>query len=272
MTERNRLANGRFLHDLSNWTAVDAVYSAGDGDEHYGVALVSDGGSIAQEFAVTQVRVHSLHLAIKPTGDVTGSQVIATITDGDGNTVKATNLTGTAATWGETTLTLGLAPGTTYTLTLSNDSGSDVKFDDVWLWYVPLTRAEIAARVAAKLGQLATDRSLSTSADGDLTEGDYTYPVDAGLRSVGAINPETGEPDTRYVDIEMVAQVLDAVGQEVLERLARDYATITDLAVGPRRESRSQTAAMLQKVTAARGGAKVQVRKLRHRADDYTLG
>jgi hypothetical protein len=270
--ERNHLTNGRFLHDLDDWVLSDAAYYAGDGDEHYGTARVQDGGSIAQEFSVPYTRVYSLHLALKPDSDVSGSEVTATATDGDGNTVKVQNLTGSTDTWGETTVTLGLAPGTTYTLTLSNASGGVVLFDDVWVYHVPTTRANVAARVNAKLGQLATDQGLDTFADGDLTEGDFTYAVDAGLRSIGAINPETGEPDVRYVEPEQVAALIDAVEQEMLERLVRDYSTVVDIAVGPRRESRSQTAQMLQDQVSKRGGAKVQVRKLRHRADDYEMG
>lgn len=272
MSERNHLANGRFLHNLSNWDALAAAYSAGDGDAHYGVALVADGGEIEQSFAVPYARVYRLHVALKPTGDVTGSQVVASIVDGDGEAVTTVALAASAETWTEVEAAVGLAPGTTYVLTLLNASGADVKFDDVWLWFVPATRAEIAARVAAKLGQLATDRSLSATAVGSLTEGDYTYAIDAGLRDAGAINPETGLPDVRYVDPALVSGVLDAVEQEMLERLTRDYATITDLTVGPRREARSQTAKLLQETVNARGGAKVQVRALHHRADDFELG
>jgi len=272
MAERNHLVNGRFLHNLNGWTAVDAAYNAGAGDDHYGVALLEDGGSISQTFGVAYARSYSLHSAVKPTNTLITNEVLATLTDGDGNTLVALSLEGTAATWTENTDEVGLAPGTTFTLTISNDSGADVSVDDVWLWFVPLTRAEIAARVHAHLGQLATDRSLSTTAVGALTEGDYTYAVDAGLRNTGAVNPETGEPDVRYVDPGMIAGLLDAVELEMLRRLERDYATVTDLTIGPRREARSQTAEMLAKATQAAGGGKATVRKMRHRADDYEMG
>ncbi len=256
MSERSRLVNGRFLHDLDNWTVSGAVYSAGDGDEHYGVAVLSTGGGyIEQMFSVPRVRAYSLHIAVKAVGvTLSGSNVTARITDGDGNTVATEDLGGAADVWTENTITLGLAGGTTYTLRITNnDAGADVRLDDVWLWHVPMTRAAMAARVAAKLARLASQRNLSTAVSGSLTEGDYTYAVDAGLRAVGAVNPETGEPDVRYVEVDQVNAALDAIEREMLERLRRDYAVEVDIALGPRREALSQVGRALGEMVSARG-------------------
>lgn len=249
MAELNHLNNGRFMHDLNNWVISGATYSAGDGDDHYGVAVLSTGGDyVEQTFSVPRFRSYTLNLAVKAVGaDLSGAQATARITDGDGSTVVTTNLTGTADTWTENTITLGLAPGTTYTLRLSNASATgDVRIDDVWLWFVPVTRAEIAARVHAKLARLATDRSLSVSTD-------YEYAIDAGLRAIGAISPETGTPDTRYLSEEQINAVLNEVEREMLEQLQRDYATEVDLAVGPRREALSQIGAALSRLVGSGG-------------------
>lgn len=277
MTERNRLTNGRFMHDLNNWTASDAVYSAGDGDEHYGVAVLSTGGgTLSQTFSVPHFRLYTLHIAVKAVGsDLSTDQVTVAITDGDGNTVISDDLSGTADTWTDNTMDLGLAPGTTYTLRLTNVSAAgDVRLDDVWLWWLPITRASIAARVAAKLGRLATDRSLSATASGSLTEGDYTYAIDAALRSLGALDPDTALPDVRYLDFGQVNSVLDAAEREMLEKLRRDYAVEVDIGVGSRRESLSQIGRALDGLigTGGAGGGQagqVTVRKLRREADDY---
>jgi hypothetical protein len=278
--ERNRLVNGRFLHNLNNWTASNAVYSAGDGDDHYGVAVLSTGGGyIEQTLGVVNARSHSLHIAVKPVGGaLSAGQATLRITDGDGNTVATQNLSGDADAWTESTYTFGLAPGTTYTVRITNVSAAgDVKIDDVWLWWVPKTRAQLATMVHTKLARLATDRSLSTTAAGALTEGSYTYAVDAGLRAVGAIDPETDLPDVRWLDASLLDTALDAIEKEILEQLQRDYAVEVDITMGPHSERLSQKHAALEKLTGAAGssqgsgGGRVVMRKLHYQANDYDL-
>jgi len=276
MSERSLLDNGRFLSDLSGWelTAGAPAYSVGDGDDHYGVAALAVGDAIAQDFSVPNARQYTLHLSVKCAAQVTAGMVTAVITDGDGNTVKTIQPTAAAATWTESETTLGLTPGNTFTLTLTNVSASgSVSVDDVWLWFVPITRAQIAAQVAVRLGRLASDRSLSTTLSGALTEGDYTYAVDNGLRSANAINDETGLPDVRYLNAEDVDAALDAVTIEMLGRLHLDYAAEVDIQVGPRRENLSQKSAAIEKVLsgqAASSTGRIQQRKMRHTlAEEY---
>lgn len=274
--ERSYLANGRFLQNIDQWTASNASYSAGDGDEHYGVAVVQPGGWITQTVAVPWARAYTLHAAIKPIGGVlTSNQMLATLTDGQGNQVVAIGLEGeTPNTWQENTDTIGLAPGTTYTIEFRNNSALVVHVDDVWLWFVAIARAQIAAQVAARLGTLATEYSLSTTPAGALTEGDYTYAVDTGLRAMGAISPETGEVDIRYLDAGGVATVIDLVETEMLKRVQRSALTEVDVSLGPRRESLSQKAKMISEAMtgSGKGGGRVVVCALRHAAEDYNLG
>jgi hypothetical protein len=278
--QRNRLNNGRFLHNLDGWTASGASYSAGDGDDHYGVAVLSTGGNyIEQTFAVDKARLYSIHLAVKPVGAaLSSSQATLRIQDGNGNTVVTQNLSGSADAWTESTYQFGLAPGTTYTLRITNSTATgDVRIDDVWLWWVPITRANLAAQVHSKLARLATGRSLSTAGGGSLTEGDYTYAIDAGLRAVGAIDPETDLPDVRWLETNLVDTALDATQLEMLERFERDYATEVDVQLGPRRENRSQIHKAIQGLTSGAGkqggaGGRIVVRKMGYKANDYELG
>lgn len=265
MTERSVLSNGRFLHNLDQWTASSATYSAGDGDEHYGVAVLAAGGSVRQTFAVDRVRAYSLHAAVKT------ANATATLADGNGNTVATVTLPGSAGVWTETTTVLGLAPGTTYTLTISSVAGASI--DDVWLWHVPATRAVLAERVNRKLGALATDAALSTTLSGAQTEGSYTDAIDAGLRTIGAVDPETDQPDVRSVDAEQVSALLDAIEREVLEQLQRHYAVLVDISVGQRKESLSQIGAALRALTNGQSGGagKVVARPLRRQNEDYEL-
>lgn len=268
MDDRNALLNGRFLHDLDGWTASGASYSAGDGDEHYGVCVLPVGASISQDFSVDGVRRYTLHIAVKCVVSLSAGQCIYNITDGNGNTVASASLTG-GASWTDNEAVYGLAEGTTYTLTITNVSASaDVKIDDVWLWYIPLTRAQIAARVHAKLGRLATERSLSTAASGDKTEGDYTYAIDEALRYVSAVDPDTGEPSVRWLDESNISQALDATERWMLEYLQKDFAVEVDTSTGPYSQQLSQKRqaieAMLSGGDNAAGSMPVVERRLKH--------
>jgi hypothetical protein len=277
MSERSYVSNGRFLHNLDNWNAFSASYSSGDGDDHYGVVVLSTGGGyISQQFTVSGARAFTIHLSVKAVGAIlTAGQSMLTITDGAGNTVATSNLTGTADTWAEQTVTLGLASGTTYTLKITNVSAAgNVRIDDLWLWYVPLTRAAIATRVNTKLGLLASGRSLSTVASGSLTEGSYTYAIDQGLRSVGAINTLTDEPDVRWLTTASLDTLLEQVEAAILEQLQRDYATMVDITVGQRSENLSQIAKAINTLKgqaggSGSGGGRAVSRILKYRAGDY---
>jgi hypothetical protein len=276
MVELSHLFNGRFTHNLDQWTASGAEYSAGDGDDHYGIAVLSTGGDyISQTFTVERTRQYNIHISVKAVGSsLSSTQCQVIIQDGNGNTVTTQNLSGTADTWTENTIELGLASGTTYTFKVINNSAAgDVRIDDVWLWHVPMSRAGMATRVSAKLARLATDRSLSATASGTKTEGDYTYAIDAGLRSIGAVNPETGLPDVRYVTTESLQAALDWVEKEMLEQLQRDYAIEVDVQVGQRRENLSQIGKAIGEMAGGNTkGGKVVMRKMHYpRPEDFEL-
>jgi hypothetical protein len=268
LNERSWIVNGRFIQNLNGWVgAGGAVYIASDGSEQYGLASLPAGASISQPFAVINARLYTLHLAVK-TGNAT-----VVIADNLGSTLATITATGAAGAWAETVSTLGLAPGTSYQLTITNNGVSTILVDDIWIWYVPATRAALAARVARKLSTLATDASLSYTAAGTLTEGDYTDAIDAGMRAIGAINPETDLPDVRYLDSSTIDSLADQVEREMLERLSRYYATLTDIEAGPRKEKLSQIGAAIGRMTSAptSGGAKVVARQLRRYTPDYEL-
>jgi hypothetical protein len=250
-TERSYIANGRFLHNLASWTvAGGAAYSAGDGDEHYGVAVLPPSSSVRQSFAVEEERGFTLHLSLKPDGaSAAPDSVTAQIADGNGNALGTWSLSGTADAWTAQTFQIGLAPGTTYTLTLTNVSHAhDIKLDDLWLWWLPMTRAAVAARAHAKLAALATSNNLSTATAGDLSEGDYTYAIDAGLRAIGAINPVTDLPDIRQLETRQINDLLTLVEQEMLDVIERDQTQIVDTKVGPREEKLSQISANIARM------------------------
>lgn len=258
MAENTYLLNGRFLHNLNGWTVSGptVVYSAGDADDQYGVAVIPPGESIQQDFGVIGVRVFTLHLSVKPVGaPLSNNQARIIITDGDGNAVTTQSLVAaTADAWAENTFLFGLGEGTTYNIEIENTSAAgNIKIDDVWLYFVPLTRLQMAQRIHAKLGRLASN--LSTTPTGDMTEGSYTYSVDAGLRSVGAIDPDTGLPDVRYLDENSIQLALDFIERETLEGLQKDSAVEVDTRTGPYQQSLSQKREAITEMLGGGGGS-----------------
>lgn len=270
--ERTYLTNGQFLHDLTDWDVTGATYSAGDGDAHYGVAQLAVGQAIAQDFAVDYVRAHTLALALKCSAPVTAGQVTVVIEDEDGNVLTTLQPTCAANAWRTNDWTLGLASGTTYTITITNvGAGAAIKLDDIWLWPLLMTRAGMAQRIHTKLGRLATERSLSLTPNGAYTEGDYTLAIEVALRRAGAVNPETDQADARWLDSANVDTALETAEREMLERLQRDYAVETDISVDGRSESRSQIREALEALTGGQGSGsaggqlgRVQVKRLSH--------
>lgn len=266
-TERNLLSNGRFYTDLSGWMASSASYLASDGDEQYGMASVSVGGSVSQTFAVPEARQYTLHVAVKPASTLSAGQATIDITQ-SGSTVVSLDLSGAAGSWTEQTFTLGLVPGADYALTINAVSVA-VKVDDVWLWFVPITRAALATRVHTRLGAMAADQSLSTTASGSLTEGSYTYAIDAGLRQLGAIDPVTAQPDVRYLGTSDIDALLSIIEREMLQQLHRAYALQTDIQVGQRSENLSQIAKSLETLLSNSAAATSrQVKRARITRDD----
>jgi hypothetical protein len=258
-TERSYINNGRFYSDLSDWITTNAVYESSDGDEHFGMASISVGGSIAQSFTVPEARQYTLHIAVKPASTLSAGQAIIDITQ-SGSAVTSFNLTGTAGSWLEQTFTVGLVPGVQYTITIAAVSVA-VMVDDLWLWFVPMTRTALAFRVASRLGSMATDVNLTTTPSGALTEGDYTYAVDTGLRQAQAIDPVTAKPDVRYFGTSLVDTIIESIERDMLQRLHREYALQTDITVGPRSEKLSQVAAAIAKLLTGDSGNNRQIRQ-----------
>jgi hypothetical protein len=265
-TERTYFNNGRFYTDLSDWTATNAVYLSSDGDEHFGMASISVGGSIAQSFNVPEARQYTLHIAVKPATTLTAGQATVVITQ-LGNAVTSFDLAGAAGAWTEQTFTVGLAPGVEYTITI-NAVAVAVKVDDLWLYFVPMTRAALATRVHTRLGALATDQGYTTTASGALTEGTYTYAVDAGLRQAQAIDPVTAQPDVRYFGTSMIDTLIASIEREMLQQLHRAYTLMADITVGQRTERLSQIATALTKLLETTVTNSRQVRQGRLKRDD----
>lgn len=140
-----------------------------------------------------------------------------------------------------------------------------------------MNRATLAATCHRRLRALATDANLSPAANGLQTEGDYTDAIDAALRALGMVHPETGELDISTAPIEQHNALIEATTREMLTQLQLHYAALTDIKIGDREEKLSQIRSAIAAVandntssnTSSIGGRKVEQRRLTRRADDY---
>ena len=243
---RNHLSNGHFLDNIDHWTAAGgAAHVATDGDPHLGCAhLLAVGDSISQEFVLPRTRIYTLHYHIKEVGNpLSVGDVNIEIYDSDDTKIYTHQPSTTGGDdWETKTASVGLIASEQYTLKIDyqDSHDDDIHFDHVWLWEVAISRSSVATIVHDRLGALATDKGLSTTASGDLTEGDYTYAVDSGLRRLGAVDPVAGLPDIRWVEQNEVDDIISLVLTVMLEQLQIEYSVEVDIAVGPRRESLSQ--------------------------------
>lgn len=131
-----------------------------------------------------------------------------------------------------------------------------------------LTRVTLAKMVHDRLGAIATDRSWTWVADGDLTEGDYTYAIDAALRDLELLG-SSDEPDISEAGVEQYNTLVEVVERYMLAKAERSLAMKVDLTLGPRREAFSQQAAALREMSKAGGSKRVVAMRLHHERMDY---
>jgi hypothetical protein len=130
---------------------------------------------------------------------------------------------------------------------------------------LPISRAQIAAQLAASLAELVADAGLSSTPSSIGPEGDYTYAIDEALRQIGAVNVY-GDADVTQLLASEVNDVLDAAQTALLRRLRSKYALETDVTLGPRSESRSQIAGSIDEMLSGGGSSMtIQFGKLTHK-------
>lgn len=129
---------------------------------------------------------------------------------------------------------------------------------------LPISRAQIAAQLAASLAELVADAGLSAAPSAIGPEGDYTYAIDEALRQIGAVNVY-GDADVTQLFASEVNDVLDAAQTALLRRLRSKYALETDVTLGPRSERRSQIAGSIDEMLSGGGSSMtIQFGKLTH--------
>lgn len=239
----NRISNGGFDGDLANWTALGAAFVANEGYKELGAAyLASASNAIRQSFAIPVSRPWFVEMMVK---GASSGNVTLTITDEGGNTVYTNTITVTTSWAKAMAARVGLPLGT-YNLTLTYGSVA-CYVDDISIARVEKTRSELAAEVARLLGDLASaDAGYSYAGQGERTEGDYTEAIDAGLRSISAVD-EAGRPDVRYLTEDNVDTAIDEIQRYMLHKIHRYYArNATDFTLEGRSESYSQRRAAVE--------------------------
>lgn len=258
----NLLDNGGFDGNLDEWSGTGTILRA-DGYPRLGCVQLATGQSIGQREDVGSDQLYTLHYFYKLASNVT-------LMAGYGSVTQSHVYNANAGIWYEGVLSFALDANASDSVQFAA-SGGAASVDSVTLLMgaLPISRAQIGARVARRLGTLATDQSLTTTASAAGSEGSYTDAIDEALRQIGAVNVY-GDPDVTRVSPEQVNSVIEAAVQSMLELLRMAYSLKTDVSLGPRKESFSQIAGSLDKMLSG-GPAPVAVRRLRHRAEDFEL-
>ncbi|MFZ1755031.1 MAG: hypothetical protein WBO46_14980 [Caldilineaceae bacterium] len=253
----NHLSNGGFDGNLDEWTGTGGI-NRSLGLPRLGCGELEAGETLSQSEGLSADTLYTLHYFYRLADG-------ASLTAGYGSITQTH--TGTPAdAWQEGVLVFALDSGASDSVTFTA-SGATAYVDSVTLVAggLPLTRQGILSVVSARIAALATDAGLSSTASGDLPEGDYTYAIDEALRQVGAVN-RWGDPDVTALATAKANDVLEAAVTAMVQRLRSTYALKTDTSLGPRRESFSQIANSLDGMLSGSGAdRRVKMGKLGHR-------
>jgi len=271
MDNRNLITNGRFDLGLNNWYFDDATHLPGGGRNGFDAIRLDEGGFVSQPIAVRFTRPHLLRIAVKTPSPVSGKARLRIQDDRGGAHSRSFDLATTkAGEWQEYSHHFGIGKGN-YKLVIESDIDG-VEIDGVWMWPVAVTRAQIAAQVADRLGAVATQFNYSLTPSWGKPEGSYTLAVDAGLRSAQAINPYDGSPDIRWLSDNAVDDAVEAATAYMVNRARMDASVETDISVGGRSESRSQVYSALSKYQEGAGGnsgpGRIETRRLYHASEE----
>ena len=241
----NLLQNGDFSRGLYQWEGSGAI-SRSLGYPRVNCAQLDAGESLSQSIGISGEILYTLHyfyrLATSATltvayGDVSQEHTGAPLDVWrEGVLVFSVENDG-----GNEEVTLSATGGTAYVDTIAMFGGG-----------LPMSRAEIAGQVAARIAEFATDAGLSTTPSASGPEGDYSTAIDEALRAIGAMN-RWGDIDVTLLTPAQVNNVIEGARAAMLQRLRAKYALDVDVTLGPRSESRSQIAGSLDEMLAGAG-------------------
>lgn len=244
----NLLRNGDFSRGLYEWTG-DGAISRSLGYPRLNCAQLAAGQSLSQAQGISQEQLYTLHYFYQVASG-------ATLTVGYG-AVTQTHTGAPFDVWREGMLVFAVEAGEGNEAVELAASGGVARVDTVTLLAggLPKSRGQIAAEVAGRIVDIATDADLTSDANTMGPEGDYSAAIDEALRAVGAVN-SWGDPDVTLLPPLKINDVIEAARVSILQRVRGKYALETDVSLGPRSESRSQIASSLDEMLAGAGGSR----------------
>lgn len=231
----NILYNGAFDGNLNWWTGAGTI-SRSLGYPRLGCVQLAAGQSIGQQAGLSSDALYTVHFFFRPAAGASLTVTFGSVTQ---------TFAGVTDAWNEARMIFSLDSGQSDDLEFSASVGT-VYVDSVSLiaGSLPIIRSEIATNLSSRLGDLATDAAISTTASGDKPDGDYSAAIDEALRAIGAVDIY-GTHDVTGVEPSQVNDLIESAYTSMLQILRASYALQTDVTLGPRRESRSQIAASI---------------------------
>lgn len=247
----NLLSNSRFYGNFDEWiTAGTVAIDRARGYPRNGCAKLSAGATLTQDEGVSGDALYTVYYFFRLDS---GATLTAGYADG-GTTWLNTHSTEAKGPWYEGIITFApdasLGGGVQFAA-----SGGAAWVDALALVHMslPITRRRMAILLEERLGQLAAEACWSRQANSAGPDGDYSTAIDEALRALGACDT-LGEPDIVRLQPEQINDALEAAQRNLLQRLRADYALSTDVSLGPRRESRSQIAGLIDGMIGGGGG------------------
>lgn len=258
MRRANLLENGGFDGNLDaeEWTGT-GVIARSLGYPRLGCCELSAGAFIRQDRNISEDQLHSLHFFYRPAAGATLTVSYAG--------VEQVFVSVLADAWHEGILAFALDQSANDYVTFTA-AGATVYVDSVTLigGGLPVSRADIAQAVAARIADLASDAGLVYTPNADGPDGDYSRAIDEALRAVGAVT-RYGDPDVTQLLSNQINDVIESTQTAVLQRLRSRYALVTDVSLGPRRESRSQIAGSIDAMLSGAGAdRRIKTARLHH--------
>ncbi|MBS4014012.1 MAG: hypothetical protein KGZ97_09705 [Bacteroidetes bacterium] len=263
MDIKNLLTNGNFTKNISYWTRENVDYVASDGDDFLGVAKISTNGYIQQKFTAS-TKKYVLSFAVRSNLE---TDTITVEIKNSSDAVVVSKTISVTDVWTINEIKLPL-PGGSYYLKISYAGASFVNVDSIWIYDISLSRMEIAKQVHEKLGTYVSALSFTYTpaftydVDGKRlesnSEGSYTSSINSQLRNFDAFD-ENGVIDIRFLSADKTNSFIDAVYDDMLQKVLKHYSLLTDENHGGSGEKLSQILDNAIKISGSKASDKKQI-------------
>lgn len=243
----NLLINGHFSRALYQWTG-DGTIDRAQGYPRLNAVKLEAGQTLSQAIGIAPESYYTLHYFYKL---ATG----ATLTVGYGS-VTQEHTGAPLDVWREGLLAFAVEEGEGNGSVFISAAGGVAYVDTIALLAgaLPITRAQLANAIAARIPTLAAEKELVTTPNASGPEGSYSAGIDEALRQLGAVT-SWGDPDITLLPANKVNDATQAALNATLQLLRGMFALDVDVTLGPRSESLSQRAESLDRMLPGGAGA-----------------